>query len=388
MRGAGELRLRGAIFHIRYYDRNGRQREESTRQTDREEAERILAERIAAIKNGVPVTPQIGKLTLEAAAALVEADYELKENRSLEHVKRHLATLKNYFGKSRRMSAITAADVDAFALARKRDGMKLASINREKAALRRAFKLAIRKGLLVVAPYIETPKENNARTGFLEYAAFAAIRAALPPDLRVVATAAFYTGWRVKAELLALDWKHIDRDACTINLPAACSKNKRPRVFPYGELPELREAIEHCWTEHERIAKLDKVTARVFVRWTGKKRTGKPIKSWRKAWRIACAGAGQAGQIPHNFRRTASRNLRRRGVQSGERKALIGHITDSMDARYSIVDEADLAEAAGRLAGLAEGAGPGPDGNKGKNKGKAGSRVSAAAGRNGLRLVK
>jgi integrase len=391
MRGAGEVLLRGAIYHVRYYDRNGRQRVESTRQGDPDEAKRILAERIAAIKNGVPVTPQIARLTLEAAAALVEADYELKDNRSLAHVQRHLTTLKNYFGRTRRMTAITAADIDQFAVTRKREGYTLASINREKAALRRAFKLAIRKGLLLVAPYIETPKEDNARRGFFEYAEFAAVRAALPPDLQVVATLAYYTGWRLKAEILPMEWSWVDRAACTITLPAACSKNKRPRVYAYGELPELVAAIAACWREHERIEKThQKVTARVFVRWTGKKRTGKPVKSWRKAWRIACTAANQEGQIPHNFRRTASRNLRRRGVQAGERMALIGHLTDSMDRRYAIVDEADLAAAAGRLADLAtEGAGgPDPGANKIKNKITGGSRGLTADGRQRLRLVK
>jgi hypothetical protein len=41
---------------------------------------------------------------------------------------------------------------------------------------------------------------------------------------------------------------------------------------------------------------------------------GKPIKDLHKAWRKACAAAGCPGRIPHDFRRTAIRNLERAGV--------------------------------------------------------------------------
>ena len=36
---------------------------------------------------------------------------------------------------------------------------------------------------------------------------------------------------------------------------------------------------------------------------------GKAIKSFRKAWLAACRAAGCPGRIPHDFRRTAVRNL-------------------------------------------------------------------------------
>ena len=40
-------------------------------------------------------------------------------------------------------------------------------------------------------------------------------------------------------------------------------------------------------------------------------RDGQPIKSFRRAWRTACLKAGLPARIPHDFRRTAVRNLER-----------------------------------------------------------------------------
>ena len=58
--------------------------------------------------------------------------------------------------------------------------MDLASEKRD----RRPYRLARKGGALVAIPEIETPEEDNARTGFLELAQFDAIIAHLPTELR------------------------------------------------------------------------------------------------------------------------------------------------------------------------------------------------------------
>jgi hypothetical protein len=47
------------------------------------------------------------------------------------------------------------------------------------------------------------------------------------------------------------------------------------------------------------------------------------------------------GFIPHDSRRSASRNMRNEGIPRPLRKKIIGHKTDSMDERYGIVDIED-----------------------------------------------
>jgi integrase len=41
---------------------------------------------------------------------------------------------------------------------------------------------------------------------------------------------------------------------------------------------------------------------------------GSPIRNFRDAWLNACSRAGLVCRIPHDFRRTAVRNLERAGV--------------------------------------------------------------------------
>jgi integrase len=75
-----------------------------------------------------------------------------------------------------------------------------------------------------------------------------------------------------------------------------------------------------------------------------------PLHSFRKAWKTACRNAGLAGRIPHDFRRTAVRNLERAGVPRSTAMKMVGHKTESIYRRYAIVDEAMLREGAEKLA--------------------------------------
>jgi integrase len=77
-------------------------------------------------------------------------------------------------------------------------------------------------------------------------------------------------------------------------------------------------------------------------------RNGKPITAFTKAWKHACVAAGCPGRIPHDFRRTAVRNLVRSGVPERVAMQMTGHKTRSVFERYNIVCEADLFEAARR----------------------------------------
>jgi integrase len=72
----------------------------------------------------------------------------------------------------------------------------------------------------------------------------------------------------------------------------------------------------------------------------------------RKAWANACESAGVAERIPHDFRRTAVRNLERAGVPRSVAMKITGHKTVSVYRRYAIVSEADLSEGMKKLAAL------------------------------------
>ena len=113
--------------------------------------------------------------------------------------------------------------------------------------------------------------------------------------------------------------------------------------------PGLRAVLER---QRARTLAVEKAT-RTIIPWMFH-RTGRPIKSFRRAWVTACTAAGLSGRIPHDFRRTAVRNLERAGVPRSTAMKMVGHKTESIYRRYAIVDEAMLKEGAVKLQTLHE----------------------------------
>jgi len=95
-------------------------------------------------------------------------------------------------------------------------------------------------------------------------------------------------------------------------------------------------------------------------------RSGKQIKNFQKAWADACTAAGVSDRIPHDFRRTAVRNLERASVSRSVAMKLTGHKTESVYRRHAIVSESDLSAGVQKLAGLADGTVRGTKSAKGR----------------------
>ena len=79
---------------------------------------------------------------------------------------------------------------------------------------------------------------------------------------------------------------------------------------------------------------------------------GGPIKRFRRAWLTACKAAEVPHRIPHDFRRTAVRNLERAGVPRSAAMKMVGHKTEAIYRRYAIADESMLREGAAKLEAL------------------------------------
>jgi integrase len=109
------------------------------------------------------------------------------------------------------------------------------------------------------------------------------------------------------------------------------------RVFPFGISPELSEVFEGQWKKRIELQKTGVICPWVFHR------NGTPIRDYYNSWENACKAAGVPGRIPHDFRRTAVRNLERAGVPRSVGMKLTGHKTESVYRRYAIVSERDLA---------------------------------------------
>jgi integrase len=243
--------------------------------------------------------------------------------------------------RGRLLLTITAADIRAYIGRRQAAGAANGTINRELSALGRMFSLAVNGKKLYDKPSINKLEEAPPRRGFFERETFEAVRRHLPENLRGLVTFAYITGWRVGSEVQPLEWRQIDWNAREVRLDPGTTKNRAGRVFPFTQ--ELEKVLLAQLAEHERQKNAGRLVPHVFHR------NGTPIRCFRGAWRTACRRAGCLGRIPHDFRRTAVRNLELAGVSHSAAKAMVGHKTESMYKRYAIVDSATLRDAAAKI---------------------------------------
>ncbi len=332
---------------IVYYVRGQRQRE-SSGSTNRADAVRLLKRRIAEAASGKPVGAQVERTTFSDLTTIISDEYRVKERRSTRRLGYALAHLRDFFGDMRALD-ITTDRVTAYVAHRQEQGAGNGTINRELAALKRAFRLAERAGRVTHRPHIDMLPESDPRGGFFEREQFEAVLEQLPGYLKPVMRVAFLTGWRVPSEILTRQQHHLDLRAGVLRLDPSESKNREARIFPLAALPELREILEE---QIERTRTFEVATERI-VPWLFH-RDGNPIRNYYAAWRAALKRAGIAGRIPHDFRRTAVRNLERAGVSRSVAMKLTGHKTEAIYRRYAIVSESDLSEGIAKLAALHE----------------------------------
>jgi integrase len=272
----------------------------------------------------------------EDLATLYRNDYRANRRRSLGHALRYVRHLRAAFGLDRAL-AITSDRIASYAARRLEEGLQPGAVNRELAALRRMFSLAVRAGKLPHRPHVAMLDESgNVREGFCEPAEFEAVCAELPAYLVDAARFAYLTCWRIGA-IRALEWRDVDLRARTLQLRAASAKNKRGKVIPLaGDLLALLE---------RRAAVRDLATPYVF---TGA--GGGRLGDFRKAWRRAAGAAGVGGLLFHDMRRSAARNAIRSGVPEQVVMDLGGWRTRSVLGRYNITSERDLADALDRVS--------------------------------------
>lgn len=275
-------------------------------------------------------------------------DYRTNKKRSLRtitlRIDKHLTP---FFG-GRRLTGIGTALARVFVTRRQAAGASNASINRDLIALKRMFTLAVQGGKLMTRPYIPLLKENNVRTGFFEPEQFKSVKNHLPAHMQPIVEFAHITGWRTPSEILPLEWRQVDLKAGEVRLDAGTTKNGDGRVFPFTS--ELRRVFEDQQKVADQLKREGTITRVVFCYTKGKKAGQRITESgFNKQWRQARVAAGCPGRIPHDFRRTAVRNLVRAGVPERVAMQLTGHKTRAVFERYNIVSPGDLRDAARRL---------------------------------------
>ena len=115
-------------------------------------------------------------------------------------------------------------------------------------------------------------RENNVRTGFFEREQFQSVLAHLPEAIRPIIEFAYVTGWRITAEVLPLEWRHVDFAGGEIRLDPGTTKNRDGRAFPMTT--ELRRLLEARYAEHLRLKQAGVIVPWVFFRMVAEGRGG------------------------------------------------------------------------------------------------------------------
>ena len=113
------------------------------------------------------------------------------------------------------------------------------------------------------------------------------------------------------------------------------TKNGEVRIVP------MTPAVYHVFLELRQERRLD--TNRVFLY------KNKALQRIGTGFKAACRRAWITNLRVHDFRHTASTNLRRAGVDTATAMKIVGHKSDRMHRRYNTIGQEDLHRAAAKL---------------------------------------
>ncbi len=317
---------------------NGKEHNRSTGESDRKKAEGIYLAELARMASFGEDSENQAQVTIGQLLRLVIDDYRLQGRRTVYNKSREVAAIADRIGTQKAAQFGTKA-IKAYIATRSKEPLwstaatkewksqrdkKLqpATINRELATLRRAFKLGLEHDPPLVARVPKFPmlKEENVREGVLAHDQYICLRTELPPHARLALVIAYHTGAR-RGEILSIEKPHIDLKALRILMPGRSTKNGKPKYIPiYGDMEgEIRGTL--AMGEGKLLIQVD----------------GERVEEIRNEWAAGCAACGIKSAIFHDLRRTALTNMIEAGFPEKEAMEVSGHRTRAVFDRYCIV---------------------------------------------------
>lgn len=305
----------------------------NTHSTSIKEAKRQRDSLLGEIAKGKVPPPRAEKVTFDDLAQLVTNHYKAIGLRSLWRVNISIDHLRKFFGRDLAIN-ITTDRIMEYRI--HRQGAAVATINRELAALRTAFYLAVEAKKLYDVPNFNLPKENNARKDFIEPEKAVELRKHLPPWLLLIFALSIHSGIR-EGEVLGLTWDKIDWEEGKIVLDPQDTKNKEHReVYLTPEIMAMLTVQKSLYP----------LSPWVFP---SKMKKNGHISDFRVSWKKACEKAGFDKTTFHATRRSAIRDMSRSGTPEGIIMRITGHKTRSVFDRYNITSQEDIRQASQRV---------------------------------------
>ena len=209
------------------------------------------------------------------------------------------------------------------------NGVK-ATTDKRLTILRAMFNFAKDREMIDDVPYfpILGAKVDNKKEGFFEQEQFAKLLQRLPEHLHQFVKFLYATGMR-SGQAGKLTWDMVSGDKKTLTVPGRLTKNKNDFSLP--------------------LVYQDGITIKGFEFRERNRQPGEVLFNtinFRTEWQNACAalklgvkdGRSYRGMEPHDFRRTACRDMIKAGIPEVVAMLVSGHKTNSMFKRYAISD--------------------------------------------------
>jgi len=311
---------------------DGQVRRESSGTDDAVKAQRMLDKRVHAIRNGEVLAPTRNVRLSDLKQRFFD-NYADKKRRSTSTAIGRWKNLLGFFDPDRKALSITLDELSEYGRHRVKAGASDSTVNRELAALKHSYRLAVHAKVIAAMPsFPENRKEPEPRSNFITPEQHQAIRAYLVSEEPAYADAldlSMLTGWR-KGQVLHLRWEHVLSDE--IRVPGDITKNEKPHVIPL--VPAIEEILER--RRQSRV---------LGSPWVFCRKDGSRIQDFEKCWAAATSAAGCAGTLYHDSRRSGVRNLIQAKVPQAVAMKVSGHKTDSVFRRYNIVVQDDVRKA-------------------------------------------
>lgn len=271
--------------------------------------------------------------------------------RSYASVRSSLKNLNQFFGK-RRIGEITTESLFDYRQKRQKQGVGIATVNRELAAMRRMMRYALSKGWTVkdiffgakvivtsaesVRTRILTESEQErlltacegertvsyTRTHYGKERTVTAKLSVNNPHLKAIILLAVDAGMR-RGEILKLTWKDIDLENGIITVLATNTKTETERLVPLSD---------RARRELERV--------RAFTPY-GEKRPF-PFSDFKHSWQTAKRIAGIDDLRFHDLRATAITRWQRDNLPLAMAAKIAGHTNTQTTAKYYTSADADI----------------------------------------------
>ena len=314
---------------------------ESTGTGDLEEAEKYLARRSEEVRQASVYGVRPKRIFQDAATKFL---MENQHKRSLNSDAGRLKVLVNHIG-NMTLESIHMGSLQPYIEARRRDGVKMRTINHGLKVVRRICNLAASEWMdeygltwMANAPKIRLLPEHDLRKPYpLSWEEQNRLFRELPTHLQKMALFAVNTGCR-DGEICKLQWDWEIKIAelpklVVFIIPSVFIKNGEERLVVCNDT--ARTVVEEQRGTHP---------THVFSF-----RERPLVRMLNSAWRAARKRADLKQVRVHDLKHTFERRLRSVGVSLEDRQDLLGHVSERITTHYSAAELQNLYKAANRV---------------------------------------